>query len=56
MKALVIGGNGPTGHLIVNGLIRRGYQVVMLHTGSTKWMSYRPRSNTFTPTRFPKTR
>ncbi|HZP45784.1 MAG TPA: NAD-dependent epimerase/dehydratase family protein [Candidatus Binataceae bacterium] len=33
MKALVIGGTGPTGHLIVNGLIRRGYTVAMLHTG-----------------------
>lgn len=33
MKALVIGGTGPTGHLIVNGLIGRGYQVAMLHTG-----------------------
>ncbi len=33
MKALVIGGTGPTGHLIVNGLVRRGYQVAMLHTG-----------------------
>lgn len=33
MKALVIGGTGPTGHLIVNGLVQRGYQVAMLHTG-----------------------
>ncbi len=33
MKALVIGGTGPTGHLIVNGLLRRGYRVAMLHTG-----------------------
>ncbi|MDO8431284.1 MAG: hypothetical protein Q7S58_02610 [Candidatus Binatus sp.] len=33
MKALVIGGTGPTGHLIVNGLIGRGYAVAMLHTG-----------------------
>src|SRR5262249_32784570 len=33
MKALVIGGTGPTGHLIVNGLIRRGYEVTILHTG-----------------------
>ena len=33
MKSLVIGGTGPTGHLIVNGLIRRGYHVAMLHTG-----------------------
>ncbi len=33
MKALVIGGTGPTGHLIVNGLLKRGYLVAMLHTG-----------------------
>ncbi len=33
MKALVIGGTGPTGHFIVNALIRRGYDVAMLHTG-----------------------
>ncbi|HVN28527.1 MAG TPA: NAD-dependent epimerase/dehydratase family protein [Candidatus Binataceae bacterium] len=33
MKALIIGGTGPTGHYIVNGLIRRGYDVAMLHTG-----------------------
>lgn len=33
MKALVIGGTGPSGHFIVNGLLRRGYKVAMLHTG-----------------------
>lgn len=33
MEALVIGGTGPTGHLIVNGLLRRGFTVAMLHTG-----------------------
>jgi len=33
MKALVIGGTGPTGHLVVNGLLGRGYSVAMLHTG-----------------------
>ena len=33
MKALVIGGTGPTGHYIVNGLIQRGYTVAMLHSG-----------------------
>ncbi|WP_419840356.1 hypothetical protein [Candidatus Poriferisodalis sp.] len=31
--ALVIGGTGPTGPLIVNGLIERGYDVTILHTG-----------------------
>ena len=33
MNALVIGGTGPTGHFIVNGLIARGYAVTMLHSG-----------------------
>jgi nucleoside-diphosphate-sugar epimerase len=33
VKALVIGGTGPTGHLIVNGLLRRGFTVAILHTG-----------------------
>jgi nucleoside-diphosphate-sugar epimerase len=33
MKALVIGGTGPSGHYIVNGLLQRGYDVAMLHSG-----------------------
>jgi nucleoside-diphosphate-sugar epimerase len=33
LQALVIGGTGPSGHFIVNGLLRRGYAVAMLHTG-----------------------
>jgi len=33
MQALVIGGTGPTGHFIVNGLRARGYAVAMLHSG-----------------------
>ncbi len=33
MRALVIGGTGPTGHFIVNGLRQRGYAVAMLHSG-----------------------
>ena len=33
MKALVIGGSGPTGHFIVNGLLKRGYEVAILHRG-----------------------
>lgn len=32
--ALVIGGTGPTGHYIVNGLLQRGYHVAILHRGS----------------------
>lgn len=31
--ALVIGGTGPTGPALVNGLIERGYTVAILHTG-----------------------
>lgn len=33
MNALVIGGTGPSGHFIVNGLLRRSYRVAMLHSG-----------------------
>ena len=33
MKALVVGGTGPTGPLVVAGLIERGYDVAILHTG-----------------------
>jgi nucleoside-diphosphate-sugar epimerase len=33
LKALVIGGTGPSGHFIVNGLLNRGYNVTILHTG-----------------------
>jgi nucleoside-diphosphate-sugar epimerase len=33
VDALVIGGTGPTGPFIVEGLIARGYRVTILHTG-----------------------
>lgn len=33
MKALVVGGTGPTGPYIVNGLLERGYEVAILHRG-----------------------
>ena len=33
MRALVIGGTGPTGPFIVNGLRARGFAVTMFHTG-----------------------
>ncbi|MFA7586193.1 MAG: NAD-dependent epimerase/dehydratase family protein [Novosphingobium sp.] len=33
MKALVIGGTGPTGPFIVRGLLDRGYEVAILHRG-----------------------
>lgn len=34
MKALVIGGTGPTGPHVVEGLLRRGCQVAILHRGA----------------------
>ena len=34
MKALVIGGTGPTGPYLVNGLIALGYDVSILHRGT----------------------
>jgi nucleoside-diphosphate-sugar epimerase len=33
MRALVIGGTGPTGPSIVDGLLKRGYDVTVLHRG-----------------------
>ena len=33
MKALLIGGTGPTGPHIAAGLARRGYEVTILHRG-----------------------
>ncbi|OUS09875.1 hypothetical protein A9Q89_12360 [Gammaproteobacteria bacterium 53_120_T64] len=34
MKALVVGGTGPTGPYLVNGLLQRGYEVAIFHRGS----------------------
>jgi len=34
MRALVIGGTGPTGPFIVSGLRRRGYKVTIFHRGT----------------------
>ena len=33
MKALVIGGSGPTGPYVVEGLLKKGYEVAVLHRG-----------------------
>lgn len=33
MKALVVGGTGPTGPTVVNGLIERGADVTVMHSG-----------------------
>ena len=32
-RALVVGGTGPTGHFVVNGLCERGFEVTILHSG-----------------------
>ena len=34
MRALVVGGTGPTGPFLVRGLLQRGYHVTMLHRGT----------------------
>jgi nucleoside-diphosphate-sugar epimerase len=34
MKALVVGGTGPTGPFIIESLVARGYEPVILHRGS----------------------
>ena len=34
MKALVVGGTGPTGPFIVKGLLQRGYEVSIFHRGN----------------------
>jgi len=34
MRALVIGGTGPSGPYVVRGLLERGFDVSMLHTGA----------------------
>ena len=34
MNVLVIGGTGPTGPYVVSGLIERGHNVTILHTGA----------------------
>ena len=44
MRILVIGGTGPTGPYIVNGLIDRGHQVTIFHTGRHEVDSLPPES------------
>jgi nucleoside-diphosphate-sugar epimerase len=34
MKALIVGGTGPSGPFLANGLIERGYKVTILHRGT----------------------
>jgi len=42
MKALVVGGTGPSGPHIVNGLTDRGYEVTVLHGGQHEAHFVRP--------------
>ena len=51
MRALVIGGTGPTGHFVVNGLIARGFEVSILHTGNHEVARFPHPWSTFIPTR-----
>jgi nucleoside-diphosphate-sugar epimerase len=44
MDILVIGGTGPSGPLIVNGLFERGHRVTVLHTGRHEVDTLPPRS------------
>lgn len=41
MKALIIGGTGPTGPHIIRGLLDRGYDVTMLNRGVVTQMRFR---------------
>ncbi len=42
MDALVIGGTGPTGPFVVNGLLDRGYEVTIMHSGAHEAEFARP--------------
>lgn len=42
MKALIIGGTGPTGPYVVEGLLDRGYQVTIFHSGQHEAEFTRP--------------
>lgn len=42
MKALVIGGTGPTGPHVVEGLLERGYETAIFHTGAHEHDFSRP--------------
>ena len=44
MRILVIGGTGPTGPYIVNGLVERGHDVTIFHTGRHEVDSLPPES------------
>ncbi len=55
MRALVIGGTGPSGPYTVNGLIERGFEVVVLHGGQHEVEFARPVEHIHTDPHFAET-
>jgi nucleoside-diphosphate-sugar epimerase len=55
MNALVIGGTGPSGPHIVNGLIERGYEVAVLHGGQHEAEFVQPVEHIHTDPHFAET-
>ena len=55
MKALVIGGTGPSGPHTVNGLIERGYEVTVLHGGQHEVEFVQPIEHIHTDPHFAET-
>jgi len=55
MKALVIGGTGPSGPHTVNGLIERGFEVTILHGGQHEVEFVRPVEHIHTDPHFAET-
>ena len=55
MKALVIGGTGPSGPFTVNGLLERGYEVTVLHGGQHEVEFSRPLEHIHTDPHFAET-
>ncbi|MDA0988989.1 MAG: NAD-dependent dehydratase [Chloroflexi bacterium] len=55
MNALVIGGTGPSGPHIVNGLIERGYDVTVLHGGQHEAEFVQPVEHIHTDPHFAET-
>jgi nucleoside-diphosphate-sugar epimerase len=55
MKALVIGGTGPSGPFTVNGLLERGYEVTILHGGQHEVEFMQPVEHIHTDPHFAET-
>ncbi len=55
MKALVIGGTGPSGPFTVNGLLQRGYEVTILHGGQHEVEFMQPVEHIHTDPHFEET-